>query len=35
MNHGYQTPIITVIGQTVYGAILDGFLQLHQSMSGL
>ena len=34
MNYGYQTPIITLIGQTVYGATLGGFLQLHQAMSG-
>jgi hypothetical protein len=34
MNYGYQTPIITMIGQTVYGATLGGFLQLHQAMSG-
>jgi hypothetical protein len=34
MNYGYQTPIITLIGQTVYGATLGGFLQLHQAMGG-
>jgi hypothetical protein len=35
MNYGYQTPLITLIGQTVYGAALGGFLQLHRAMSGL
>ena len=34
MNYGYQTPIITLIGQTVYGATLGGFLQLHQAIGG-
>ena len=34
MNYGYQTPLITLIGQTVYGATLGGFLQLHQTVSG-
>ena len=34
MNYGYQTPLVTLIGQTVYGATLGGFLQLHQAMSG-
>ena len=35
MNYGYRTPLITLIGRTVYGATLGGFLQLHQSMSSL
>ena len=34
MNYGYRTPLITLIGQTVYGATLGGFLQLHQAMNG-
>jgi hypothetical protein len=32
MNYGYQTPLITLVGQTVYSATLGGFLQLHQTM---
>ena len=34
MNYGYQTPLIALIGQTVYGATLGGFLQLHQAIGG-
>jgi hypothetical protein len=29
MNYGYRTPLTTLIAQTVYGATLGGFLQLH------
>ncbi|WP_200878076.1 hypothetical protein [Bosea sp. LC85] len=32
MNYGYQTPVVTVLGQTVYGATLGGFSQLHNAM---
>jgi hypothetical protein len=31
MNYGYRTPLTTVIAQTVYGATLGGFVQLHNS----
>jgi hypothetical protein len=34
-NYGYQTPIVTLIGQTIYGATLGGFLQLHQAIGSL
>lgn len=27
MNYGYHTPLTTLIGQVVYGALLGGFLQ--------
>ncbi len=33
MNYGYGTPAATLLGQTVYGATLGGFLQLHNAMS--
>jgi hypothetical protein len=33
MNYGYRTPLTTLLGQTVYGATLGGFLQLQQAMS--
>jgi hypothetical protein len=29
MNYGYRTPLTTLIAQTVYGATLGGFIQLH------
>jgi hypothetical protein len=32
MNYGYQTPLTTLLGQTVYGATLGGFLQLRLAM---
>jgi hypothetical protein len=32
MNYGYRTPLTTLLGQTVYGATLGGFLQLQQAM---
>jgi hypothetical protein len=32
MNYGYGTPVTTLLGQTVYGATLGGFLQLHTAM---
>lgn len=34
MNYGYQTPLATLLGQTVYGTMLGGFLQLQQAVSG-
>ena len=34
MNYGYGTPLATLLGQTVYGATLGGFLQLQHAMSG-
>jgi hypothetical protein len=34
MNYGYGTPVSTLLGQTLYGATLGGFLQLQQAMSG-
>jgi hypothetical protein len=30
MNYGYQTPVTLLLAQTVYGATLGGFLELHQ-----
>lgn len=33
MNYGYRTPLTTLLGQTVYGATLGGFLQLQNAMS--
>jgi hypothetical protein len=30
LNYGYRTPLTTVIAQTLYGAILGGFLQFGQ-----
>jgi hypothetical protein len=32
MNYGYQTPLITLLGQIVHSAMLGGFLQLPQTM---
>jgi len=34
MNYGYGTPVTTLLGQTLYGATLGGFLQLQQAMNG-
>jgi len=34
MNYGYGTPVATLLGQTVYGATLGGFLQLQHAMGG-
>ena len=34
MNYGYGTPLATLLGQTVYGLTLGGFLQLQNTMSG-
>jgi len=31
LNYGRRTPLITLIGQAVYGATLGGFMQVHQS----
>jgi len=33
MNYGYGTPLTTLLGQTVYGATLGGFLQLQSAMT--
>src|SRR5215216_8018192 len=33
LNYGYGTPASTLLGQTLYGATLGGFLQLHIAMS--
>jgi hypothetical protein len=33
MNYGYGTPLTTLLGQTVYGATLGGFLQLQAAMN--
>jgi hypothetical protein len=33
MNYGYGTPVSTLLGQTLYGATLGGFLQLQQAMA--
>src|SRR5215204_185752 len=33
LNYGYGTPASTLLGQTLYGATLGGFLQLQQAMS--
>jgi hypothetical protein len=32
LNYGYGTPVTTLIGQTLYGLTLGGFLQLQQHM---
>lgn len=32
MNYGYGTPLSTLLGQTLYGGTLGGFLQLQQAM---
>ncbi|HKO69907.1 MAG TPA: hypothetical protein VJV58_03140 [Bradyrhizobium sp.] len=32
MNYGYHTPLSTLLGQTVYGVTLGGFMQLQQAM---
>jgi hypothetical protein len=34
MNYGNGTPAATLLGQTIYGATLGGFLQLQHAMSG-
>jgi hypothetical protein len=34
MNYGYGTPLATLLGQTVYGSTLGGFLQLQNAMGG-
>jgi hypothetical protein len=33
MNYGYGTPASTLLGQTLYGAALGGFLQLHNALA--
>lgn len=33
LNYGYGTPLSTLLGQTLYGATLGGFLQLQQAIS--
>jgi hypothetical protein len=33
LNYGYGTPLSTLLGQTLYGATLGGFLQLQQAMT--
>jgi hypothetical protein len=33
LNYGYGTPFSTLVGQTVYGATLGGFVQLHNAMA--
>jgi hypothetical protein len=32
-NYGYGTPVSTLLGQSLYGATLGGFLQIQQAMS--
>jgi hypothetical protein len=34
LNYGYGTPATTLLGQTVYGAVLGGFVQLQSAMTG-
>src|SRR5262249_43569332 len=34
MNYGYRTPVLTLVGQILYGATLGGFLQLDRSLGG-
>jgi hypothetical protein len=33
MNYGVRTPLVTLLGQAIYGATLGGFLQLHGAMT--
>jgi hypothetical protein len=33
LNYGFGTPLSTLLGQTLYGATLGGFLQLQQAMT--
>ena len=33
LNYGYGTPVSTLLAQTLYGATLGGFLQLHQVLN--
>ena len=33
LNYGYGTPLSTLLGQTLYGATLGGFLQLQLAMT--
>jgi len=33
LNYGRRTPLTTLLGQTIYGATLGGFIQLHQSVA--
>lgn len=33
MNYGGRTPLVTLLGQTIYGATLGGFLELHGAMT--
>ena len=33
LNYGYGTPAVTLLGQTLYGATLGGFLQWHNAAS--
>jgi hypothetical protein len=33
MNYGYGTPLTTFLAQTIYGATLGGFVQLHNAMN--
>jgi hypothetical protein len=28
LNYGYRTPLTTLLGQAVYGAVLGGFAQM-------
>jgi len=34
MNYGYGTPVTTLLGQTLYGATLGGFLQMQHALTG-
>jgi mitochondrial fission protein ELM1 len=32
MNYGYQTPLMTVLAQAVYGGVLGAFVQIQHAM---
>jgi hypothetical protein len=34
MNYGYGTPLATLLGQTIYGATLGGFVEIQIAMAG-
>ena len=34
MNYGYQTPLVTVLAQAVYGGVLGACIQIQHAMAG-
>jgi hypothetical protein len=34
MNYGYQTPLVALLAQAVYGAVLGGCVQIQIAMMG-